>query len=203
MPERERQQRSARRAQVTEEPGARALSARGRRTANQAQLPEGLTGHLRNRHPFDLDAPVQSPHARDVDAATELGERRNRGRILGREPACDQRGSFVGRKESPVVYEHSKIVALDEPIRGVSIDDVDVPGVQRPVLHGGQERAPTPKTHPVCTRKTREPIRSTDEIRREPGSQTSPGPRGGGKGMPAKRVSGPLANRNGVRVLKT
>src|SRR5436190_1235338 len=80
-----------------------------------------------------LDAPVETAHARDVEAATQLGESGHRGRIRARKACTNERRRFVRWKKFLVVGEHTEVIPRDEAVGRVAIHDVDVAGVERAI----------------------------------------------------------------------
>src|SRR4051794_3944787 len=117
MAECERHQRGARGDEISPEPLASTLARSRDRRVHQTQRAKGLPRDLRYRLPLDLHAPVQCAHALNVDSATQLGQSRHSRGILADETLAYQCRRLIGWKKSPVVGQHSEIVALDQAIR--------------------------------------------------------------------------------------
>ena len=82
-----------------------------------------------------------------------------------------ERRRLVRRKEVAIVVEHDEVVARDQSVRRVAVDDVDLAGGERLILHRRTERANIREVDAVGALESGQAIGATDEIRRESGAK--------------------------------
>ncbi len=152
---------------------------------------------------LDLDALVQRAHPRDVDLTAELLERGDRARLGRGKPRAHERRGFVWREEMAIVAKHREVVARDQSVGRVAVDDVDLPGGERLILDRRSERTHVAKVQIVGVLKSDETVGSSDEIGGEAGAQLARVPREIAERLEVQRVCRRATHGDRVAVLET
>jgi hypothetical protein len=141
----------------------------------QSEVGERILRDDRHANAVHLDATVERPHSRHVESSAQEGEDGHGIRAIPRETRTDQRRRVVGREDVPVVFQGDEIIARDQGVGRISIDDIDVAGSEGLVLQRRRERPNVARPDSVRTSQGGQSIGTTDEIRREAGAQPRAG----------------------------
>src|SRR2546423_4766586 len=132
------------------------------------QLVGSYATHIFSVH---LHSTIQPAHRLLVESSAQKRERSDRAWRSLLQLARHQRGSFIWRKEAPIVREGDEIVFRQQSIGGVSIDYINRARRERLIFYRGRKRADGARMNSINARQPDEPIASPNKVRGESSGQ--------------------------------